>query len=112
METAEQLLKEKYSRPANKELYEVLENGKVRCYSCGHQCLISKGKAGTCKLRYNKDGVLYAPYDYVAGLAIDPIEKKPVFPCSTWRNGFIFWHVRLQFSLSILPKLVKQPNTS
>jgi len=79
METAEQLLKEKYSRPANKELYEVLENGKVRCYSCGHQCLISKGKAGTCKLRYNKDGVLYAPYDYVAGLAIDPIEKKPFF---------------------------------
>ncbi|HOL18693.1 MAG TPA: AmmeMemoRadiSam system radical SAM enzyme [Candidatus Hydrogenedens sp.] len=79
MENNEQILKSKFSKPANKELYETLEGDKVRCFSCGHQCTISPGKSGICKLRFNKDGILYAPYGYVAGLAIDPIEKKPFF---------------------------------
>lgn len=61
------------------ELYEKMPNNWVRCVACGHRCKIAPGRDGICKVRFNKDGVLYVPYGYVAGLQIDPIEKKPFF---------------------------------
>ncbi len=51
--------------------------GAVRCYACGHRCLVRPGKEGICKVRYNDGGMLRVPFGYVAGLACDPIEKKP-----------------------------------
>ena len=51
--------------------------GSVRCVACGHRCLIRPGKEGVCRVRFNLDGVLRVPYGYVAGMACDPIEKKP-----------------------------------
>lgn len=59
------------------ELYDRLENGDVRCYACGHRCLIHPGRRGICQVRYNQDGVLRVPWGYVAALQVDPIEKKP-----------------------------------
>lgn len=61
------------------ELYEKLTYGSVRCFACGHRCLIRPGKRGICKVRFNQDGVLRVPYGYVSGLQVDPIEKKPFF---------------------------------
>lgn len=61
------------------ELYEALEDGAVRCYACGHRCLIRPGRRGICQVRFNRDGKLYVPWGYVAALQIDPIEKKPFF---------------------------------
>ena len=53
--------------------------GRVRCVACGHRCLIPPGRAGVCKVRFNRDGRLYGPWGYVAGLQDDPIEKKPFY---------------------------------
>lgn len=61
------------------ELYEKLDDGAVRCYACGHRCLIRAGKRGICQVRFNHDGELMVPWGYVAALQIDPIEKKPFF---------------------------------
>jgi pyruvate formate lyase activating enzyme len=61
------------------ELYETLDDGSVRCYACGHRCLIRPGRRGICQVRFNQDGVLRVPWGYVAALQIDPIEKKPFF---------------------------------
>jgi pyruvate formate lyase activating enzyme len=58
-------------------LYEKLEDNAVRCYACGHRCLIRDGKRGICKVRYNSGGTLFVPWGYVAALQADPIEKKP-----------------------------------
>jgi pyruvate formate lyase activating enzyme len=52
---------------------------KVRCVACGHRCLIPEGRAGICKVRFNRGGKLFGPRGYVAGLQDDPIEKKPFF---------------------------------
>ncbi|MEN8149847.1 MAG: AmmeMemoRadiSam system radical SAM enzyme [Planctomycetota bacterium] len=65
--------------PAAPELTEVLENDRVRCLACGHRCRIPPGKRGVCKVRWNEAGTLMAPRGYVAGLAVDPIEKKPFY---------------------------------
>jgi pyruvate formate lyase activating enzyme len=61
------------------ELTEHLEGGDLRCYACGHRCLIKEGKRGICKVRYNERGRLFVPTNYVAALACDPTEKKPFF---------------------------------
>ena len=61
------------------ELTEHLENGALKCYACGHRCLIKSGKRGICKVRFNEGGHLRVPINYVAALACDPTEKKPFF---------------------------------
>ena len=60
-------------------LYEKLENNAVRCYACGHRCLIKDGREGICRVRYNVGGTLYVPHGYVGALQVDPTEKKPFF---------------------------------
>ena len=66
-------------REAEPRLYEKLDRGRLRCYSCGHCCPIPEGQAGVCKVRYNRGGTLYAPWGYVGGVQCDPVEKKPFF---------------------------------
>jgi pyruvate formate lyase activating enzyme len=61
------------------ELYEKLPDKKVRCTACGHRCVILSGLPGICKVRYNRDGTLFVPSEYVGALQCDPIEKKPFF---------------------------------
>ncbi len=61
------------------ELYEKLDNNRVRCFACGHCCPIPDGQPGVCKVRFNRGGTLYVPWGYVGALQCDPIEKKPFF---------------------------------
>ena len=61
------------------ELYERLENERVRCFACGHRCLIPPGRDGICRVRFNDEGTLRVPFGYVAALQLDPVEKKPFF---------------------------------
>jgi len=61
------------------ELYESLSDNAVRCYACGHRCLIREGRRGICQVRFNREGVMMVPWGYVAGLQSDPIEKKPFY---------------------------------
>jgi pyruvate formate lyase activating enzyme len=58
-------------------LYEPAGEKDVRCQACAHRCLIHPGKRGICGVRYNVDGQLRVPWGYVAGVQVDPIEKKP-----------------------------------
>ncbi|MCH7835588.1 MAG: AmmeMemoRadiSam system radical SAM enzyme [Chloroflexi bacterium] len=61
------------------ELYERLADNKVRCYACGHRCLILEGQRGICQVRFNRGGTLMVPHNYVGALQCDPTEKKPFF---------------------------------
>ena len=67
------------SLTAEGELYQGLENNSVRCFACGHRCLIRDGKRGICQVRFNQEGKLRVQWGYVAALQSDPIEKKPFF---------------------------------
>jgi pyruvate formate lyase activating enzyme len=61
------------------ELYDVLPDGRLQCYACGHCCPLPKGAIGVCKVRFNEGGKLLVPWGYVGGVQCDPIEKKPFF---------------------------------
>jgi pyruvate formate lyase activating enzyme len=61
------------------ELTEHLPKNALKCYACGHRCVINEGKRGICKVRFNEGGHLRVPVNYVAALACDPTEKKPFF---------------------------------
>jgi pyruvate formate lyase activating enzyme len=61
------------------ELFETLPDGRVRCFACGHRCLIPPGRDGVCRVRFNDAGTLRVPFGYVASIQLDPVEKKPFF---------------------------------
>lgn len=61
------------------KLYKTLPDGRIRCFACGHRCPIPEGRAGVCRVRFNRGGKLYVPSGYVGALQDDPIEKKPFF---------------------------------
>lgn len=60
--------------------YRKLEGGGVECQLCPHHCHITDGKTGICRSRRNDGGVLMSEvYGKPCALAIDPIEKKPLY---------------------------------
>ncbi|HDZ41637.1 MAG TPA: AmmeMemoRadiSam system radical SAM enzyme [Bacteroidetes bacterium] len=57
-----------------------LEENKIRCMLCPHNCLLKPGETGKCKVRHNIDGTMQTDvYENVSALALDPIEKKPLY---------------------------------
>lgn len=60
--------------------YEKLDGKRVKCHLCPYECLISDGMKGACGVRVNKNGILYSEiYGKVTSIALDPIEKKPLY---------------------------------
>lgn len=76
METLREVL---HRHTARGQLFARLEKEWVLCTACGHRCKIPPGREGICKVRFNDNGTLMVPHGYVAGLQVDPIEKKPFF---------------------------------
>ena len=56
------------------------DNDRVECLLCPYHCSIPEGKAGLCRSRRNVGGVLVSEaYGHPCALAIDPVEKKPLY---------------------------------
>ena len=52
----------------------------MECQLCPHHCRIANGKTGRCRSRRNYDGMLVSEvYAKPCSLAIDPVEKKPLY---------------------------------
>ncbi len=53
---------------------------RVQCLLCPHLCVVAEGETGTCGVRAVRDGRLESlVYGRPAAMAVDPIEKKPLF---------------------------------
>ena len=60
--------------------YQRLDDSAVECRLCPHRCHIADGKTGICHSRRNQGGVLISEvYAQPCALAIDPVEKKPLY---------------------------------
>ena len=52
----------------------------LQCSLCPASCILAPGREGRCKVRFNRGGKGDIPYfGYVTALAMDPIEKKPLY---------------------------------
>ncbi len=79
-------------------LYEKLGNENVKCNLCNHRCLILKGKTGVCGVRKNIAGKLFSlVYGKPVSMAIDPVEKKPLFHFLPSTKSFSFSTVGCNF---------------
>ncbi len=60
--------------------WQTLPDGRIHCYLCPRHCHIAAGQHGFCFVRENVAGELVQrAYGRPAAVAIDPIEKKPLF---------------------------------
>lgn len=60
--------------------YKLSDDKYVECELCPHRCRIPPEKRGRCGVRYNHNGRLTAEsYGRVTGIALDPVEKKPLY---------------------------------
>ena len=62
-------------------LYErTSREGEYRCLLCPHNCLLKKDQCGICRIRKATDSGVFPIHPApVTTLAVDPIEKKPLF---------------------------------
>ena len=52
----------------------------IQCGLCPRSCLLAPGQSGHCQVRSNNKGKAALPfYGFVTSLALDPIEKKPLY---------------------------------
>ena len=60
--------------------WHLRDDGLIECDLCPRHCHIADGKHGTCLVRQRKGNELIAAsYGLISGLAVDPIEKKPLY---------------------------------
>jgi len=61
-------------------LSRVEEGGAVKCLACAHGCVVTEGRTGLCGVRRTVKGELQSMvYGLPASVALDPIEKKPLY---------------------------------
>ncbi|NLB89168.1 MAG: AmmeMemoRadiSam system radical SAM enzyme [Syntrophomonadaceae bacterium] len=60
--------------------YDVDNDKRIECRLCPHHCQLKADQLGLCRVRRNDGGVLHTlNYGEVTALALDPIEKKPLY---------------------------------
>ena len=66
--------------PTAARFFERLADGRLRCQLCPHACYLADGQVGLCGVRRSQAGRLELPFaGAVSALAVDPIEKKPLY---------------------------------
>lgn len=60
--------------------YQKILYNKVQCKICPRECILAPNQSGFCYVRNNSGGQIHLQtYGYNTGLAIDPVEKKPLY---------------------------------
>jgi pyruvate formate lyase activating enzyme len=60
--------------------YGKMEGKNLHCFLCARSCVINETNVGFCSVRKNINGKLYSlVYGKSCSIAIDPIEKKPLY---------------------------------
>jgi pyruvate formate lyase activating enzyme len=106
-----------FSAPAADALIERFPNGDIRCFACGHRCLVKPGRDGVCRVRFNENQTLHVPYGYVGVLACDPIEKKPFFHCLPGSDALTFGMLGCDFHCGycqnwVTSQMLRDPNAA
>ena len=80
------------------KFWKTISDKKVQCNLCSHGCKIDNNNSGICRVRRNKDGKLCTLiYGSCSSVAVDPIEKKPLFHFYPGSNVFSLGSVGCNF---------------
>ena len=86
--------------------WEPGDNGRVHCLLCPDDCRIAEGKTGTCGVREHRSGKLELPrYGAISSIAVDPIEKKPLYHFHPGSRILSVGFVGCSFRVRVLPEL-------
>lgn len=59
---------------------EKVDQNRYSCLLCPRRCLLKKDQWGYCQVRQaTEEGIVLRAYGLTTGLAVDPIEKKPLY---------------------------------
>ena len=62
------------------EYYRKIDDTKIECLLCRHDCKLKDGQVGICGVNKNEGGKLVnLVYGHPSSINVDPIEKKPLF---------------------------------
>ena len=62
------------------DFWKIRSDGKIACLLCPHVCKLNDGEVGYCNARQRKGDKLYSlNYGLITSMAMDPIEKKPLY---------------------------------
>jgi pyruvate formate lyase activating enzyme len=65
---------------ARTRYWHLRDDGRVECDLCPRHCALHEGQRGLCFVRARRhDAIVLTAYGRSTGLAVDPIEKKPLF---------------------------------
>lgn len=60
--------------------YKKYDENSIQCLLCPNICILKNNEIGSCKTRQNLNGKPYSLfYNTVSSIAVDPIEKKPLY---------------------------------
>ncbi len=60
--------------------WHALDDKRIQCDLCPRECVLKEGQRGYCFVRQNMGHQLrLTAYGHTSGLAVDPIEKKPLY---------------------------------
>jgi len=80
------------------KFWKKIEDNKIKCCLCAHNCEIKKDKLGFCGVRKNDDDKLFSLiYGSCSSIAADPIEKKPLYHFHPGTNAFSMGTVGCNF---------------
>lgn len=69
-----------FARPRKSPWFSRLDEGKVRCELCPHQCELGRSQRSRCRVRENRDGEGHTlAYGNPVLIQEDPVERKPFF---------------------------------
>lgn len=67
------------SAPVSTKYWHQLDDGRVQCDLCPHECKLKEGQRGLCYVRGREEGqIKLYTWGRSSGFCIDPIEKKPL----------------------------------
>lgn len=68
------------AKQTESRFFRSLPGGKVACILCPQACVLQEGEKGVCRVRQVEEGRLFLRnYGQVSAVALDPIEKKPLY---------------------------------
>ncbi len=80
------------------KFWKKIEDKKIQCSLCNHNCKIDNGELGICNVRKNENGELFTLiYGSTSSMAADPIEKKPLYHFHPGTNAFSMGTVGCNF---------------